>query len=171
MGYSLFLAITVRRNKNPFNPLTWIDFGHADVTLWSCLDKPQTFSIYPRPSSIFRVFLSLFVAQRARLVITRRFTRVPAHWQRWDLSDVQFAIVKRYLEGIANNCISGNIYYDAVHFNCLHLALRCLQIAGFNPPSIPKQRICFVQTIVPLSFIAALMPNAHYSILDHDINY
>jgi len=169
MAHYLILAVTVKRRGNPFRPLSYIDLGHVDVILWTPSQLPATFGLYPE--SPRRVVLSALFPQRARLVRSSAFTRVPAYWHFWVLSEAQFAAVKRYLQSVAAGCADGSVRYDAIRFNCLHLAHRCLQTAGLNPPSVPAQRVWFAWTIVPLSFINAVMPDARHSIMDYDLDY
>jgi len=167
MGQYLILAVQVRNERNPFRPFTFIDLGHVDIILWAPPQSPESFGFYPK--SFRRVFISAWAPQRARLLRFKRFTRVPAYWQSWELSSERFNSLRCYLEDIDAGCIDGTVRYDSVKFNCLHLAHRCLQIAGTEPPTIPIKHVYLARTIVPRAFIAAVMPDARYSIMDHDL--
>jgi len=169
MPHYLLLAVIVNSKGNPFRPLSYINLGHVDVTLWSPPQLPSTFGFYPE--SLLHAFVSAFVPQKARLIRSKRFTRIPAYWQYWDLPKDRFLAVEEYLDKVTKGCVNGSVRYDALHFNCLHLAYSCMETAGLNPPSIPVQRVWFAKTIVPHSFIHAVMSSTHYSIVDHDLDY
>jgi hypothetical protein len=83
----------------------------------------------------------------------------------------QFNNVKQYLEYINYGCLDGLVLYDAVRFNCLHLAHHCLRLAGFGQLHTPTERVWFARTITPRLFIKTIMPDAHFSIPDHDLDY
>ncbi len=169
MARYLILAVQVRKNRNPFRPLSFIDLGHVDIILWAPPGRPQAFGFYSRPASMFRVFISAFKSQPAQMIRSRYFTRCPAYWRPWEISASGFEATKEYLEQTAEGCTEGSVLYDAVHFNCLHLAHRCLQLAGLNPPAIPTKRVWFVNTPIPDSFIEVLMPGARHSVMYHDL--
>lgn len=164
----LILAVRIKLKRNPLRPFSWIDLGHVDIIVWVPPGLPEAFGFYP--VSYKRVLLSALVPQRAKLIQSNRFTRIPAYWHLWKVSEERLEAVRNYLKSSVRLCSNGFLRYDAVRFNCLHLAYRCLQIAGLNPPSVPLQRVWFVRTLVPLSFIKAVMPDARYSIMDHELD-
>ena len=167
MDYFLFLAVIIKENRNPFRPFSYIDRGHVDIVLWHPPELPQSYGFYP--VSKYRAFISLISPQRANLVKKNTFTTVPSYWYKWEISKSKFYEVKNYLEHIYVSCKEGTVKYDAFKFNCLHVAYRCLEIAGLNPPIIPAKRIFIFKTIIPNSFIEIIMPKAHYSVMYHDI--
>jgi len=171
MAQYLIISVRVKKCYNPLRPLSFIDMGHADVILWAPPKLPEAYGLYTNPASISRVFMSVFLPQRARLYRSNRFTHVLAYWRQWELTNTQFNAVKQYLTNINVGCKDGSIRYDAIHFNCLHIAYRCLIVADLNTSYIPIQRIGPVYTITPLSFINYVMPDARYSIMEHDLDH
>jgi hypothetical protein len=165
--HHLILSVKISKGRNPLWPLSWIDLGHVDVILWAPPALPDAFGFYPESQA--RVLLSAIVPQRARMTKTATFTRVPTYWQAWLVSRANLEAVGRYLEGVRSSCIDRTARYDALRFNCLHLAHHCLRIAGLEPPPVLLRRVWGARTMVPRGFVDAIMPNARYSVMAHDL--
>lgn len=169
MTQYLILAVIVKQHRNPFQPFSLIDLGHVDIIVWSPSEKPKNYGFYAK--SFFRVVLSAFIPQEPKLVIKNTFTRIPAYWFPWILTDESFENLKKFMRDFVEWCVTGTFSYDCIRFNCLHLAIYCLRVAGLNPPKVPVKRVLTAKTLVPLIFIEKLMPNARYSIMDHELKY
>lgn len=169
MTHYLILAVIVKQQRNPFQPFSLIDLGHVDIIVWSPSEKPRRYGFYAK--SFYRVVLSAFVPQKPKLVIKNTFTRIPAYWFPWTLTDERFEKLTNFMRDFVEGCTVGTFSYECIRFNCLHLAIKCLRVAGLNPPEVPVKRVLVAKTLVPLIFIKKLMPNARYSIMDHELKY
>jgi hypothetical protein len=163
----LILSVNLTHELNPFRPLRLFDLGHIDIVLWAPPERPEMFGFFTRSS--WRYLLSAFVHQEGHIIRKKQFTSIPSHWQYWSVSEESFVRVKRYLDRLHSCSKNRLLKYHAARFNCFHVAYRCLELAGVNPPVLPLERVAMVRTITPATFLKLIMPMAHHSVMKHEL--
>src|SRR5688572_5286772 len=99
MAAQLLLAVT-ERSRRRLGLLARVDLGHVEIVLWEPPRAPDSYGFFVAPATPWRVFLSIFRAQRARLTRSRGFPRGRAHWRAWELGAEGAAAAAAYLDEV-----------------------------------------------------------------------
>jgi len=150
-------------------PGSFIDLGHVDILLWDPPRLPGSFGFFVSPTTAPRVLLSAFLSQSARLVRGRGMIERETYWQSWPLAHGPFEAVSRHLENVAAGCANGTVRYNALRYNCFHLAVECLQVAGVAPRRVPRQWFLFLRTLGFNAFRRTVMAGCRHSAMAREL--
>jgi hypothetical protein len=134
------------------DPLWWVDIGHVEILSWAPPNPPEAHAFTVEPTSHWRMFLSAFWPQRARIIRIRGFPGRSSYWKIWPVLPSAAGSVADYLEDLRLRSRRGDVRYRAFSFNCFHVAHRCLMLAGIDPqPGLGRWRL-LVPTLWARSF-------------------
>ena len=167
MAHYLILSVNLTTEMNPFRPLRLFDLGHVDVVLWVPPAQPETFGFFTH--SRWRYLLSAIMQQEGRFIRKKQFVSIPSYWQYWSASEESFLRVRHYLYRLYYCSRHRFLKYHVTRFNCFHIAYRCLELGGVNPPALPLERVVLVRTVRPVTFQKLIMPKARYSVMKHEL--
>ena len=156
--------------KPRWHPSSWVDLGHVEILYWEPPQPPRSFGFYVSPGTRWRVFRSVFRPQAARMICGQRLVNRGSPWRAWKLSEDQMEALRHYLAVMTEGAANGTTRYRALRFNCFHLALRCLEVAGQRPPRLRPQWIFIFPTLGSKSFLRDLMPDAACSNMAADLS-
>lgn len=161
----IILSLTLPAREG-FDPFWWVDIGHMEILLWTPPNPPEARAFTVEPTTHWRMFLSTFWPQRARLIRIRGFPGRASYWKIWPVAPSAAESVAAYLEELRLRCRSGDVRYRAVTFNCFHVADRCLRLGGIDPrPGLWVWRRA-APTFWARSFRNSLMSGAQSSRMD-----
>jgi hypothetical protein len=166
----LLLSLTPRPQVHWLSPSTWVDLGHVEILCWDPPRPACSYGFYVSPGTRWRVLLSVFRPQAARMVCGRGLVGRRSLWRAWRLSQAQLQALHGYLSEVTAGCARGKTRYQALRFNCFHLAYRCLEVAGQRPPRLRRQWIFVFPTLGASSFLAGLVPDAACSSMEADLS-
>jgi hypothetical protein len=156
---------TTPPKREPRSLFSWLDRGHIEILLWVPPNPPEAHALTVVPTTPWRIFLSVFWPQRARVVRIRGFPGRPSYWKQWTLAPAGAQKVADYLERLRMDCIRGHVRYRAITFNCFHVAYHCLTLGGLDPPPVRKEWILFFPTLGMRSFRASVLRDVTPSIM------
>lgn len=165
----LLLSISPPPPRSIWRPSSFFDLGHVDILLWDPPGPPRSYGFYVSKGSRWRIFLSLFRPQAARMIVSERFAREQTHWRAWPISAEQLARLRDELEEVVQGCPTGRTRYRALRFNCFHLAHRCLVAAGRDPGELPAHRSFTFRTLGADSFLRGPMSDAERSAMEVEL--
>ena len=162
----LLLSISAPPARSLLRPSSFFDLGHVDILYWDPPGPPRCFGFYVSPGNRWRIFLSVFWPQAARVIASERFPREPTHWRLWEISREELDRVAGELEAVVQGCSNGRTRYRALRFNCFHLARRCLAAAGRDPGRLPAHWAFVFPTLGASSFRRGPMADAEHSSME-----
>jgi len=165
----LLLSATRPPKKNIFHPSSFFDLGHVEILLWEPPARPESFGFYVRPGTAWRIFLSVFFRQSARMVVGEHFVSRRTDWRAWPIGDHEYKIVRAYLRGVVAGCANGGIQYRALRVNCFHIAHQCLVLSGNDPGRLRRQWVFVLPTLGSRSFRAGPLKGAAFSSMEEDL--
>ena len=164
-----FYIIASIKIKKPIliKPSRWFDYGHGEIILWNPDNSPEKYGFYPNHFS--RVLFSQIKPLKSHIHKENSFSHTLTNWKMWRINQDEYITVKKYINQVEKKSSSGELKYHPVHFTCLDFLLNCLRICSISFSGIPKNRVLWVKTILPRSFISAVMPDNTESIMLHDL--
>lgn len=143
--------------RNGRDPLWWVDIGHVEIMSWAPPNPPEAHALTVEPTTHWRMFLSMFWPQRARVIRIRGFPGRASYWKVWTVLPAEANAVTAYLEELRLRCRKGEVRYRLLSFNCFHVAYRCLGIGGVELQNGLEQRRFLAPALWARSFRNALM--------------
>lgn len=156
-SHHLILSLTPRPAISRRTLFSWVDLGHVEILVWSPPAAPEAHALCPAPTTQWRMFVSAFWAQKARVSRILGFPGRPSYWQRWPMSPEAAEAVSAYLARLRDDCLKGRVRYRAIWSNCFHVALRCMELAGVDPLPVRNRWVLSVPIVGARLFRRAVM--------------
>jgi hypothetical protein len=152
MSGRLLMLVNHPPPRHALRPWSLLDLGHVEIMLCLPAQAPECYGFYVSPANWWRVLLSVFWPQRARLIRRSWVPTTPRYWRSWDMTPASMAAARAFLEGAAANCETASLRYHALRYNCFHLAFDCLRAFGQCPPAESRQWAFIFRTVGSASF-------------------
>ncbi len=164
MSRFLILSMTPRPPAQA-SLTSWVNLGHIEILLWNPPAAPEAHGFCVAPTTNGRILRSVLWPQKARLQRTLGFPGYPSYWKLWPLSRAGAKAVADYVENLRDGCLKGEIRYSALFHNCFHVAYRCLELGGLDPPPAPRQLVVCIPSLGIRSFQRSVMRGVRKTVM------